>query len=115
MESTAELKIKYINAKDLSLLEGNPRKQIDEDAVDKLKVLVKGDGFQNSLQVYKEKSDQHSNLCGNHRFVAARDLGVEKFPCIVYQVSREIAMARAKGYGLRFGHRGFRYGVDLVP
>ena len=96
-------------AKDLSLLEGNPRKQIDEDAVDKLKVLIEGHGFQNSLQVYQEKSGQYSNLCGNHRFVAARDLGIEKFTCIVYQGSREMAMARAKGYGLRFGHWGFRY------
>ena len=38
----------------------------------------------------KEKSGQYSNLCGNHRFVAARDLGIEKFPCIVYQGSREM-------------------------
>ena len=95
LETTAELQIKYINRKDLVHLEGNPRKQIDEDAVDKLKVLIEGHGFQNPLQVYKEKSGQFTILCGNHRFVAATALGIESFPCIVYEGSREMAVARA--------------------
>lgn len=90
-----KLEIVYINKKDLALLENNPRKIIDKDGVKKLKNLIKKHGFQNPLQVYKEKTGINTIICGNHRFKAGLDLKMEEFPCIVYEENRKKALARA--------------------
>jgi len=91
----SKLKIEYINSEKLCLLEGNPRKQINADTLNNLKPLIKVHGFQNPLQVYEENQGRYSIICGNHRFLAAQDLGMKEFPCIIYHGSREMALARA--------------------
>lgn len=90
-----KLEIKYIHKDKLCLLEGNPRKIIDPKSSDKLKTLIKEHGFQNPLQVFKEKTNRYSILCGNHRYKAGCELGIKEFPCIVYEGSRNKALARA--------------------
>lgn len=90
-----KLEIKYIHKDKLCLLEGNPRKIIDPKSSDKLKTLIKEHGFQNPLQVFKEKTNSYSILCGNHRYAAGCELGMKEFPCIVYEGSRNKALARA--------------------
>ncbi len=90
-----KLKIIYLKAEDLILLANNPRRLNDPEAISKLKKLIKAHGFQNPLQVYKEKSGKYTILCGNHRFLAARELGINNFPCIEYTGSRKQAFARA--------------------
>lgn len=73
----------------------NPRKAKDPDVIKKLRTLIKGHGFQNPLQVYKEDKGMYSILCGNHRYEAAILEGMTTFPCIVYEGTREQADARA--------------------
>lgn len=87
------LEIVYIHKDKLRKLPNNPRQEYDPDAVEKLKKLIKGHGFQNPLQVYKERG-QYTILCGNHRFDAALELGYEEFPCIIYKGTKKKAIAR---------------------
>lgn len=89
-----KLEIIYLKELDLQSLEGNPRNEIDEDGVEKLKKLIKEHGFQNPLQVYKEGS-RYTILCGNHRFEAGLQLGITEFPCIEYKGTKKKALARA--------------------
>lgn len=90
-----KLEIIYINHSQLHLLENNPRRIKDPGAIEKLKILIKEHSFQNPLQVYQEKDGSYSILCGNHRFMAAKELGYTEFPCIVYTGDRKRALARA--------------------
>lgn len=89
------LKIKYIPTNQLVMLEGNPRKA-DDDAVEKLADLIKHHGFLNPLQVFEESpGGPWTILCGNHRFLAGKTLGMWQFPCIEYNGTRDEAIARA--------------------
>lgn len=90
-----KLKLVYIKNEFLHLLEGNPRKILDPDAKEKLKGLIKEHNFQEPLQIFKEKKGGYSILCGNHRWQAGCELGMKEFPCIVYEGTREEALARA--------------------
>lgn len=91
-----KLTIIYLPVKDLIHLENNPRRMVDPSALAKLEKLIKNHGFQNPLQVYKEKKkNTYSILCGNHRFDAGVSLGMKEFPCIVYEGDRNKAIARA--------------------
>lgn len=90
-----KLEIKYIHKDKLCLLKGNPRKEINPDVKKKLAYLIKEHGFQNPLQVFKEKNDKYSILCGNHRFVAACELGITEYPCLEYKGNKRKALARA--------------------
>lgn len=90
-----KLEIKYLPVSALTHLDGNPRKVIDPDAVEKLQKLIKEHGFQNPLQVFAESPKKYSILCGNHRFDAGVKLGMKEFPCIVYAGNRAKALARA--------------------
>jgi len=95
MSNTEKLVIKYFKVKQLVHLEGNPRKSIDPKGRERLSGLIKTHGFQNPLQVFKEKNGKFSIICGNHRFDAGKNLGMKEFPCIVYTGSRKKAIARA--------------------
>ncbi|MGD0275912.1 MAG: DNA methyltransferase [Syntrophales bacterium] len=92
--SPSRLEIIYLPVADLVKLPGNPRKDVDKDAIKKLAVLIKGHGFQNPLQVFKENG-KHTILAGNHRFDAGLTLGMTEFPCLIYTGDRKAAMARA--------------------
>lgn len=89
-----KLEIVYISKDQLILLEGNPRQKVDTKATDKLKTLIKDHGFQNPLQVY-QSGKKWDIICGNHRYTAGLELGIEEFPCIVYTGIRKMALARA--------------------
>lgn len=90
-----KIKIIYIDKKELVPLENNPRKVVDKNAIKKLTGLIKEHGFQNPLQVYKETTGVFTILCGNHRFKAGLELGMEKFPCVIYEGDRKKAIARS--------------------
>ena len=89
-----KLKIIYLHKDKLQKLEGNPRKLKDPEAIKKLTKLIKEHGFQNPLNVYLEKNKSYSIIAGNHRFEAGCGLGMEEFPCIVYEGDRNKALAR---------------------
>lgn len=85
----------YIPVAQLKKLPGNPRRDTDSDAVQKLAKLIRAHGFQNPLQVYPEKDGCFTILAGNHRLDAGVALGMGEFPCIVYEGSPKQALARA--------------------
>jgi len=89
------LKIIELEADKLVRLEGNPRRIVDPVGIKRLVKLIKKHGFQNPLQVYKEKKGTYTILCGNHRFEAGKVAGIKVFPCIEYKGTRKMAMARA--------------------
>jgi DNA modification methylase len=91
----SKLEIIYKEASDLIHLAGNPRQVVDKQACDKLKILIQEHGFQNPLQVFQEKDGKYSIICGNHRFDAGIELGIKEFPCIVYNGTKQQALARA--------------------
>lgn len=90
-----KLELIYLNKEQLQHLEENPRKILDPKGIEKLKALIKTHGFQNPLQVYFEKDNKYTVLCGNHRLKAAVELGINEFPCIVYKGDKKKAIARA--------------------
>lgn len=95
-ETKNKLELVYIEANKLRLLEGNPRQLRDSHGVKKLKTLIKEHGFQNPLQVWKGGDNGGATiLCGNHRFIAGKELGMTSFPCIVYVGIKTKALARA--------------------
>jgi site-specific DNA-methyltransferase (adenine-specific) len=89
-----KLEIVYISASNLVKLHGNPRRDKDPKAVERLAKLIKAHGFQNPLQVYAEKG-KYTIIAGNHRFDAGLSLGMKEFPCLVYTGDRKAALARA--------------------
>lgn len=88
------IKIIYIEADVLCLLENNPR-QTSKDAVKQLAALINEHGFQNPLQVYFDGPATWTILCGNHRYAAGLSLGMTSFPCIEYHGDRTKAIGRA--------------------
>lgn len=91
-----KLELVYIDAGNLKVLEGNPRQLRDSEGVKKLKTLIEEHGFQNPLQVWKGGDDKgYTILCGNHRYIAGSELNITSFPCIVYDGTKEKALARA--------------------
>jgi hypothetical protein len=88
------LEIIYLAASALIKLPGNPRRDKDPKAIDRLAGLIKAHGFQNPLQVYAENG-KHTIIAGNHRFDAGLSLGMKEFPCIVYTGDKKAALARA--------------------
>ena len=93
MADKKKLSIKYFPASKLTTFPGNPRKVKDPDAVKKLTKLIELHGFQNPLQIWQSEGINYI-LCGNHRFKAACDLGYTEFPCIIYDGTKEEALAR---------------------
>lgn len=89
------LKIITITADKLKPLPGNPRKVKDADAMRKLQDLIRVHGFRNPLEVAENADGTFTILAGNHRFQAARDLGITEFPCSVYEGSSALQIARA--------------------
>lgn len=89
-----KLEIIYLPASDLSKLPGNPRRDKDPKAVERLAKLIKAHGFQNPLQVYRE-GGRYTILAGNHRFDAGLSLGMKEFPCLIYAGDKKSALARA--------------------
>lgn len=96
-----KLKLVWVNVNQLVPLPGNPRIEVDNKQTEKLMALIKSHGFQNPLQVFphkwrgKKKGPAFMILCGNHRFEAGKELGMKDFPCIVYDGTKKMAMARA--------------------
>jgi len=91
----SKLKIIYIGKEKLRKLEANPRRDKDKKGIEKLRVLIREHGFQNPLQVYEETGGVFLILCGNHRFEAGLQEGMEEFPCLIYGGDRSKAIARA--------------------
>lgn len=88
------LEIIYLAAPELSKLPGNPRRDKDPKAIERLAKLITAHGFQNPLQVYREHG-RYTIIAGNHRFDAGLSLGMTEFPCIVYEGDKKAALARA--------------------
>lgn len=88
------LEIIYLSAADLVKLPGNPRRDVDPKAIERLAKLIKAHGFQNPLQVFRENG-KHTIIAGNHRFDAGLSLGMKEFPCIIYEGDKKAALARA--------------------
>jgi ParB-like chromosome segregation protein Spo0J len=93
-KESKRLEIVYLSASALVKLPGNPRRDKDPKAVERLSKLIQLHGFQNPLQVFAENG-KYTILCGNHRFDAGLSLGMTEFPCIVYTGDRKAALARA--------------------
>lgn len=89
-----KLEIIYLPASNLAKLPGNPRRDKDPKAIERLAKLIKQHGFQNPLNIYKSGSN-YEIIAGNHRFDAGLSLGMTEFPCIVYEGNRKQALARA--------------------
>ncbi len=89
-----KLGIIYLNISELQKLPGNPRRDVDPKAIEKLTKLIKAYGFRNPLEVFPENGI-YTILCGNHRFDAGLTLGMTEFPCLVYSGDRKAALARA--------------------
>jgi hypothetical protein len=94
MSKPKQLEIIYISINNLAKLPGNPRKDKDPKATEKLAKLIKKHGFQNPLQIYKENG-KYTIIAGNHRFDAGCTLGMKEFPCLVYEGDKKSALARA--------------------
>jgi len=93
-KESKRLEIVYISSADLVKLPGNPRRDKDPKAIERLSRLIKDHGFQNPLQVFRENG-KYTILCGNHRFDAGLSLGMKEFPCLVYTGDKKAALARA--------------------
>ncbi len=93
-KESKRLEIVYLPASDLVKLPGNPRRDVDPKAIERLSKLIQVHGFANPLNVFKENG-KFTIIAGNHRFDAGLSLGMTEFPCIVYTGDRKAALARA--------------------
>lgn len=93
-ENQNRLEIIYLSASDLVKLPGNPRRDVDPKAIERLAKLIKAHGFTNPLNIFRENG-KNLIIAGNHRFDAGLSLGMKEFPCIVYEGDKKAALARA--------------------
>ncbi len=90
-----KIQIIQIHKSKLFPLEGNPRQIVDENAVAKLRKLIKGHGFRGVLEVLKNRKGKWEIIIGNHRFDAGVLEGITEFPCQEFKGTRKQALARA--------------------
>ncbi len=74
----AELEIVYLRPEELTPYEGNARKHAPED-VAQIKESIEADGFNDPIGVWGEKN---VIVEGHGRLIAAKEMGLEKVPCI---------------------------------
>lgn len=81
------MKITEISIADITPYERNPRNI--EQSIPLVAESIKEFGFKNPIIIDKE----HVIICGHSRFYAAKELGMDKVPCIVSDLPAEKAMA----------------------
>lgn len=73
-----ELRIEYLPVDCLTPYEGNTRKHAPED-IDQIKASILADGFLDPIGIWGEKN---IIVEGHGRLIAAKELGLDKVPCI---------------------------------
>lgn len=73
-----ELKIEYLDPKELTPYENNTRKHAPDD-IEQIKESIKNDGFNDPIGIWGE---QNIIVEGHGRQIAAMEMGLEKVPCI---------------------------------
>ena len=72
------LKIIYLSPDELTPYKGNARKHAPED-IDQIKASIEADGFLDPIGIW---GDQNIIVEGHGRQIAAKELGLDKVPCI---------------------------------
>lgn len=73
-----ELQVVYLSPDELTPYEGNTRKHAPDD-IDQIKESILADGFLDPIGVW---GDKNLIVEGHGRQIAAKELGLEKVPCI---------------------------------
>lgn len=75
-------KLQLIPAKNLLTLKRNPQ-YLTPKQMESLKASIRRDGFCAPILVRPHKRGRYEVISGNHRFMAACELGIEEIPCVV--------------------------------
>ena len=75
-------KLELLFANQLVTLKRNPQ-YLTPKQMDSLKASINRDGFCVPVLVRKLRSGKYEIISGNHRYMAARELGIQKIPCMI--------------------------------
>jgi ParB family chromosome partitioning protein len=94
VESTQELQ--YIQVECLQAGKYQPRKDIQPDALDELAASIKAQGIMQPIVIRPLASEGcFEIIAGERRWRAARQVGLDKIPCMIKDVSDDAAIAMA--------------------
>lgn len=85
-----ETKQELIDAAQIVTLKRNPQ-YLTPAQMESLKISIQRDGFVVPILVRQLKGKRYEIVSGNHRFMAARELKIEKIPCVVTRVDARSA------------------------
>lgn len=88
--SVPSSQLKYIPAKKLVTLKRNPQ-YLTPPQMENLKASIQRDGFCAPILVRPLKGARYEVISGNHRFMAACELGMADIPCVVADLSDRAA------------------------
>jgi len=83
-------KLQLIDAKKLVTLKRNPQFMTPKQ-MDSLKTSMQRDGFVAPILVRPYKGKRFEVISGNHRFMAAVELGIKEIPCVISNMDDDSA------------------------
>lgn len=86
--------LQFIPAKQIVTLRRNPQ-YLTPKQMESLKASMKRDGFAAPILVRPLKNKRYEVISGNHRFMAAGELGIEQIPCVVMAMDKRTAQRLA--------------------
>lgn len=87
-------KMLWIGVDDLIALKRNPQ-YCTPGQMDALKNSIVKDGFVSPILVRKMRGGKYEIVSGNHRVIAAREIGLSEIPCITVAMTAETAKRMA--------------------
>lgn len=86
--------LQMLPAKELITLKRNPQ-YLTPKQMESLKSSIKRDGFCVPVLVRPIEDDRYEIISGNHRVMAAKEIGVENIPCVLSDMTDSDAMRLA--------------------
>ena len=95
--------LKNLAVEKLMMLKRNPQ-YLTPKQMDSLKASIERDGFVAPILVRPLSKGQYEVVSGNHRLMAARELGIANVPCVVAKLDRRSAQRLAVNLNLIHGN-----------
>jgi len=89
MAKIPEIKLEWIETAKLLILKRNPQ-YLTPKQMDALKGSIRRDGFVAPILV-RTRGERYEIVSGNHRFMAAKEAGMELLPCVIREMSDKAA------------------------
>lgn len=97
-----QTELAWLETNALDTLRRNPQ-YLTPKQMESLKASIRRDGFVAPILVRPLSNERYEVVSGNHRLMAARELGLNSVPCVVSDMSKESAQRLAVNLNLIHG------------